>query len=128
MYKKNSGKTETEILQNRFTAYITTSIRRERIAYLKLQCRKSYIIHEMEEELFNMIPDETDFVLDLCNSISIASAISALNDRERYVVIARAVENKSFEMIASKLGLKYKGVTAIYYRAIVKLRNMLGGE
>lgn len=127
MYKKNKGQTEAEMLQNRFTAYITTSIRREKIAYLKLAHRRSHIVYEIDEHL-NMISDETYFALDLCNLVSIASAISKLNNRERYVVIARAVEDKSFEVIAGKLGLKYKGVTAIYYRAIVKLRNILRGE
>ena len=43
-------------------------------------------------------------------------------------ILARVLEEKSFEEIADKLGLKYKGVAAIYYRGFAKLRNILEGE
>ena len=38
------------------------------------------------------------------------------------------IDEKGFETIAEELGMSYKGAAAIYYRAIHKLRLMLGGD
>ena len=56
-----------------------------------------------------------------------AYALKQLDERERYVLVARVLEGKTFDEIADKLGIKYKGVAAIYYRTTAKLRNILGG-
>ncbi len=127
MMKRNNGFIEQEVLQNEFTAFITTSIRRERIAFLKGEARRARRTYEMEDEKFAFIPDPSDFVLELCETDALACALKALCKRERYVLFARVFEEKSFEEIADKLGLKYKGVTAIYHRTVKKLRNIIGG-
>jgi len=127
MIKRNNGSTEQEKLQNRFTAFITTSITRARIDYLRKEKSRSRRTYDMEDEKLALIPDETDFVSKLCESDSLAHALRQLDERERYVLLARVLEEKSFEEIADKLGLKYKGVAAVYYRTIAKLRNLLGG-
>ncbi len=127
MIKRNNGITEQEKLQNRFTAFVITSIGRERLHYLKRQSKREKITYEIDDEKFALIPDETDFVSTLCESDALAYALKQLDERERYVLLARVLEEKSFEEIADKLGLKYKGVSAIYYRTIAKLRNILGG-
>ena len=127
MIKRNNGSTEQEKLQNRFTAFITTSIARARIDHLRKEKSRSRRTYDMEEGKLSLIPDETDFVSKLCESDSLAYALRQLDERERYVLLARVLEEKSFEEIADKLGLKYKGVAAVYYRTIAKLRNLLGG-
>ncbi len=35
MWQKNNGKSESEILQNLFTAYLATSVKRRRDAYIQ---------------------------------------------------------------------------------------------
>lgn len=50
-----------------------------------------------------------------------------MGERERYVLLNRALEEKSFEMLSLELGLTYKGVSAIYYRAIQKIKNRMKG-
>ena len=127
MEKRNNGTTAQEILQNEFTAFITTSVRRERIAFLKKEARRAKHTFEMSDEKFEIIPDPTDFISALCDSEIMAYALKQLDERERYVLFARVLEEKSFEEIADKLGVKYKGVAAIYYRTTAKLRNILGG-
>ena len=127
MDKRNNGYTEKEVLQNEFTAFITTAVRRERIAFLKREARRTKHTYEMSDEEFAFIPDSSDFVLDLCETDALSFALKQLDERERYVLFARVLEEKSFEEIADKLGLKYKGVTTSYYRIITKLRNILGG-
>jgi RNA polymerase sigma factor (sigma-70 family) len=82
----------------------------------------------MDEEKIALIPDGSDFVSGLCDSDSLAYALKQIDERERFVILARVLEEKSFEEIADKLGLKYKGVAAIYYRGIAKLRDILKGE
>lgn len=128
MIKKNNGFTEHEKLQNRFTAFITTSMSRARIDYLRKEKSRAQHTYEMDDEKFASIADSNDFVTELCDTDSLAYALQQLDERERYVLIARVLEEKSFEEIADKLGLKYKGVAAIYYRTTAKLRNILGGN
>ncbi len=127
MNKRNNGVTEHEILQNEFTAFITTSIERERLKYLKKASRRRGSIYIMSDNDLDKIPDETDFSFDLCEYDALARALKVLDERERYVLFARVLEEKSFEEIADTLGLKYKGVAAIYYRTTAKLRNLIGG-
>lgn len=127
MINRNNGVSEQEILQNEFTAFISTAMNRERIAFLKREARRRSYTYEMEDEKFELIPDSSDFVLDLCDTDALAYALNKLDERERYVLLARVLEEKSFEEIADKLCLKYKGVAAIYYRTTEKLRNTLGG-
>lgn len=124
---RNNGVSENEILQNEFTAFITTSLKRERIKYLKKATRRQGSVYIMSDNDLDLIPDETDFSLDLCEYDALVQALKILDERERYVLFARVLEEKSFEEIADKLGLKYKGVAAIYYRTTAKLRNILGG-
>lgn len=127
MINRNNGISNQEKIQNEFTAYISTAMSRERIAFLKSEARRRSHTYEMDDEKFALIPDSSDFVLDLCDTDALACALKQLDERERYVLFARVLEEKSFEEIADKLGIKYKGVAAIYYRTTAKLRNILGG-
>ena len=65
MYKKNTGLTEQEKLQNKFSAYIETTIVRYRMTYLRYKSRNYIGLCDTEEE-FESIPDTTDFVYDMC--------------------------------------------------------------
>ena len=47
---------------------------------------------------------------------------------EVYDNLERIINEKSFDDIANELGLGYKAVAAIYYRAIKKLKQILGGK
>ena len=127
MHKRNNGVTENEILQNEFTAFIATSLERERLKYLKKATRRKGSIYIMSDSDLDHIPDDTDFPLDLCEYDALERALRVLDERERYVLFARVLEDKSFEDIANVLGLKYKGVAAVYYRTTAKLRNIIGG-
>ena len=128
MSKRNNGTADYEILQNRFTAFICTSMNNARINYLKKESARTSHTYDMDEEKFALIPDGSDFVTGLCEAESLANALRQIDERERFVILARVLEEKSFEEIADKLGLKYKGVAAIYYRGFAKLRNILEGE
>ena len=128
MNKRNNGSTEQEKLQNRFTSLVTVSISRARIDYLRKEKARKHRTIEVEGNWLDGIADKDDFVERICESDSIVYALKQLDPRERYVLIARTIEEKSFEEIADNLGLKYKGVAAIFYRTTAKLRNILGGN
>lgn len=128
MNKRNNGSTEQEKLQNRFTSLVTVSMSRARIDYLRKEKSRARHTYDMEDEKLALISDGTDFVSDLCDNESLTYALKQLDERERYVLIARVLEERSFEEIADNLGLKYKGVAAIFYRTTAKLRNILGGN
>ena len=51
--------------------------------------------------------------------------MQTIKEKERYVVLARILDEKGFDEIADELGIGYKGVAAIYYRAIRKLKTFL---
>lgn len=125
---RNNVYTDQEKLQNRFTAFISTSISRARIDYLRKVKSRTYHTCDMDAEKFALIPDDSDFISTICDSYFLTYALEQIDERERYVLFARVLEEKSFEEIADKLGLKYKGVAAIYYRTTLKLKNMLGGN
>ena len=126
MIKRNNGSTEQEKLQNRFTALVTVSMSRARIDYLrkeKVRKRKTIVGDFLDE-----IADDNDFVSEICSLESVAYILNHLDERERYVVIARVLEEKIFDEIGNTIGLKYKGAAAFYYRTLAKLRNTLGGK
>ena len=67
MWQKNNGKSETEVLQNLFTAYLTTAVRRRRNDYIKQAVRIQQMEgmteditynqdHRAEEDMFRGLP------------------------------------------------------------------------
>lgn len=131
MWQKNSGKSESEILQNLFTAYLTTSVKRRRDAYIqqavRIQQMESveddiqYIQEqEAEEDMFRGLP----LPMRLEDS-ALLYALKGINERERHVFLARVLDERSFESLAEEMGLGYKGVATIYYRAIGKIKKKM---
>ncbi len=124
MYKKNTGSTEQEKLQNKFSSYIETTIVRYRMTYLRYKNKNHIDLCDTEED-YESIPDTTDFVYDICSADCISNALKILNEKERFVFVSKVIEERDFNEIATAMGMKYKGVTTLYYRAIAKLRTML---
>lgn len=74
----------------------------------------------------NEIYEQSNFFKDQIELPELDRALNTLNRRYRYILFARAVEGRSFEEIGAELGLDYKGVAAIYYRARNKIRKEMG--
>ena len=56
-------------------------------------------------------------------------ALQTIRDKERYIILARVIEEKSVSEIAEEMGLSYRSVTSLYYRGMQRLRLLLeGGE
>lgn len=131
MWQKNNGKSETEIIQNQFTAYLATAVQHRRNDYLQQMDRRQQI--ESLTEDFMFMPEcsiEQDMLLGLpvlmqLEDSALLHALRELSERERYIFLARAVDGKSFEMLAEETGMGYKGVAAVYYRTVQKIKRKL---
>ncbi len=131
MWHKNNGKSETEIIQNRFTAYLATAVQRRRNDYIQQLDRRRQIESLTEDFLF--MPEcsiEQDMFLGLpilmqLEDSVLLQALKELGERERYIFLARVLDGKSFETLAEETELGYKGVTAVYYRTAQKIRRKM---
>lgn len=121
MKNRNNGINEEHRVQNQFTAYLLTSVKRCRQQYMCKYDKYQNTTVEFEERYLPVIP-ENNWQIE---SDALDQALLQLTDRERYVLLSRVLEDKSFEEIGIKLGLKYKGVTAVYSRTLAKLRKIL---
>ena len=129
MWQKNNGKSETEIIQNQFTAYLATAVQRRRNDYIQQINRRQQT--ESLTDGFPFMPEcsiEQDMLLGLPVLMQIEDsvllrALKELSERERYIFLERTLEGKSFEMLAQETGLGYKGVSAVYYRTVQKIKK-----
>ncbi len=128
MYQNNNSYNGQESLQNRFTAFVVLSLRRKKITYINCQCRKKDNLYSLDDGFLDYMPDNSDFVEEVCDEELVRRIMLILTPKERYIIISRVLYGNEFGEIANKLNLKYKTVSSIYYRAIEKLRNMFEGE
>ncbi len=121
----------TDSVQNQFTAYIAVALQRRRNAYIieAMQLKQVEVLTENpvsdgEYDILDDIIKELPLMLQLENE-KLLMALKALGKRERQVILARVLEEKSFEELAKMTGLGYKGVTAVYYRALQKVQKYM---
>lgn len=127
MYYRNDGSDEINAVQNQFTAYLTTAIRNARTQYIRNKVRRLQIELTIDEIEYLGIPAENQME-KLTDAEDLLAALQIIRKKERYVLIARVIDEKGFEEIARELGMTYKGAAAIYYRTLEKLKRMLGGD
>ena len=134
VFQRNEGYEQDEILQNRFTSYLLSAVQRRRAQYIDEEVKVQKISSlmeeramdtsfDLEEEAFGDIP----LYMRLQNE-KLFWALSTLTERERYVFFSCALTEKEYGELAAELGLSYKGVAAIYYRAIQKIKKRMKEE
>lgn len=127
MWKQNSGIKDEDILQNRFTKYLLTAIKRQKVTYLKQKMTQNSKEISLEiqdyQTMFQVEPDMLEKLplLEKLESRGLQIAIKEMKKQERYVFLARVLEEKSFAELAKELTMGYKGIAAIYYRAVQKI-------
>lgn len=131
MWQKNDGYMEADVLQNRFTAYTSVAIQRRRNAYIMQVVRQQQLETLTENPVSN---NDYDIVEDIIGELpllmqlendKLLCALKELDERERQIFLARVLDEKSFEELACTVGLGYKGVAAVYYRALHKIRKQM---
>ena len=125
MHQWNDGSNIANLLQNQFTAYLSTAIQNTRKKYIHNRIKQSQKEIQIEEIEYISDVQSMDFIELIAEVDTLLTILKTLNDRERQVLIARVIEEKSFDTIAKELGVSYKGAATIYYRTIAKLRKIL---
>lgn len=128
MFTKNSGSNEHDILQNQFTAFLASALKNRRLMYLRSRVRRLRREVIAEDLVFFYVETEEFNENLFSDSDALRHALKELREKERFVLLARVIDEKSFDEIGTKLGIGYKGAAAIYYRTITKLRKLLGGD
>lgn len=134
IWKKYEDQTRDEVLQNRFTAYLTSAVSRQRAEYIdKLIQLQNYLSFnsanipdksfDVEDEVFKSFP----LHLQIQNE-DLFLSIAELSEQERYIFFNRALGELSLNEMAAELGMNYKTVAAVYYRTIQKLKKRMQGE
>ena len=124
MWQRNNGIGEINILQNQFTKYLMTAIELDKAKYLDKQSKRGVreILTE-EDDIKRMVGTEHQML----ETIALEQALDGLSKRDRYIFVARVLDKKSYDELASELGIGYKGVAAAYYRVLQKLKQALRG-
>ena len=141
MVHKKKNNEEDSYLQNMFTAYVAKAVRNRRRDILRARIkRRENEMYVDVQEFFRVYEDklgvsgkksEKEAVsfeeIDFQNE-ALERAIWNLSDRDRYVLFARILEERSYEELSEELGIAYKGVAAVYIRAIKKIRKEIEGS
>lgn len=134
MYKQNDGKSADDILQNQFTAYLVTAVKRHKALYVKKKARRRQVESPLELYDFEAsLQPDTDLLTGLSLMEQIENpmlhlALKQARERERYIFLTRILEERSFSDLAEELGISYKATTHSYYRFIERIRKMMGGD
>lgn len=134
IWKKYEDQTRDEVLQNRFTAYLTSAVSRRRAEYIdkliQLQNHLSFNSDNIPDKNFDVEEDVLkSFPLHLqIQSEDLFLSIAELSEQERYIFFNRALGELSLNEMAAELGMNYKTVAAVYYRTIQKLKKRIQGE
>lgn len=131
MQYRNSGANEEHIIQNRFTAYLLVALRRRKADFLLR--RYSHQQHEQPVEAINTAYASLYDMEDaICRTLDLQTEYTALmrllekfQERDRMIFLSRALEERSFAELADEFHIGYKGVAAIYYRTIQRIKKEL---
>ena len=66
-------------------------------------------------------------LLDQLENVKLRQSLASAKERELYIFLAKALENRSFTEIAAELCIGYNTAASIYYRMINRLIKELGG-
>ncbi len=134
MRRHNDGAGESSILQNQFTAYLVTAVRRRKIQYIrsKMQMLRHELIQELQSDAA-LFFDEQDMMqslplMDQLEDMRLLRSLERAQERDLYIFLAKALGLRSLAEIASELGVGYTTVTSAYYRMLDRLKNELGGD
>lgn len=134
MSMRNDGSDPINAIQNRFTAYLITAAKRKKYQYIQKKIRQSACEVSIDDAFSSDLwPEEVDMLAGLpplaqMENQRLLQVLIGLTDRERYVLLAHILDERQFDELAKELGLGYKGVTAVYYRALQKVQKEMRGD
>ena len=123
-YARQETRRVLYVLQNQFSAYVKKAVHNRRIQFLTEKSRK----FRFETPLFDLdylLFDTTDIIQEITDHETVRQALRSIKENERRIVLERIIEEKSFGQLSDELGMSYKTVASLYYRAIKKLRRFM---
>lgn len=128
---KGNNSADSTILQRRYTAYLNLVLYRKRKDYLRSQKlrieketeakqKNDYMSDIAEDDFFEGLP-----LLQQIENPALAAGLRELKERDRQILIAHAIEGRSYDELSLELGLPYKSVATIYYRALQKIKERM---
>lgn len=75
---------------------------------------------DLEQAVMRTFP-----IMQAMENEALLQALERLSERERYVIIELTVASRTANDLASELEISYSGVTAIRYRAMLKIRKSM---
>lgn len=130
MYKNNDGSDEDHILQNQFTAYLVTALRRTKVKHIRKKRYRQYEVpldylneHDglmILSDLLTKLP-----VIEQLENEKLVKILKTYNEQSVHIFIEKVIGDKSFVEIADTMGLSYNSVQMRYYRILKKLRKEL---
>ena len=132
MYIRNDGKGESNITQNRFTAYLLSAITRRKTDYLRAKQRRQ--TREVLTDPDDLSTEEGPGISDpadlLCciENAALEEVLNRISERDRYIFFSRALHGRSFHELALELDLGYQGVAAAYHRVCKKVKEATGRD
>lgn len=135
-------------IENTFAAYLMKSLELRRKKYLfkkegllireehlenlvgiepKISFEEQMDAHNREK--FQQLGNEVNsFAWEELNDDRLIRCISLLNEEEREIIYQRVFEERPFKEISEHMGKPLDRVNGIYYYAIRKIRNWMGGK
>ena len=133
VWHRNEGQDNDDVLQNKFTAYLLSAVKRRRALYIDTALRNQKLTEMIEATVtddtfeFDSEPSlDAPLYMKIQNE-KLYQALFELSERERYVFFNRVLEEKSLDELAAELGLSYKGTAAVYYRTVERIRKKMRG-
>lgn len=124
MRQRNDGQGEENALQNKFTAYLLTALKRKKHDYMVKQMRLNR--HERPIGFqTTQFPDGAEGIGDRPEYPALIRALNQLTARERYILFERVLNDIEYSELADRLNLRYSGISTAYHRVIQKLRKAL---
>lgn len=133
MIPNNSGNKKDDILKNRFTSYLSRSTQHRRIDYIR-ELESQITLCELLDTTF--YPQSFDLEKEAIKGVPVLitlenelllTALLELDEKERYILLKRVIDDVSLDELAEILGVSYKGAAAAYYRVIRKLKRKMRG-
>jgi len=140
---KNDGVSRGYVIQNIFTAYLQTALKRRKEQYIiqlsRIQTHEvsselmesfkiESVIHDSDDVFFGTNISQIDRTLErLISHDLLLAAVLRLNERDRRLLYLRAIMELPFKNIAGELGLSEDAAQKAYTRALQHLRAEFGG-
>ena len=121
---RNPGISESDITQNRFTAYVQAAVYhyRERYILRKEKRTQHEVSYEEQEPHLRSLPSTA--ALDF-ESADLAQAWNSLREKERIILLRHTINGETLTEIAADLKMPYVTVKAIFKRCKDKLKKEL---